>query len=222
MTNRDFYYKGFIEACTSRGLEKHAADELYKQAQWWLRVGRGLGYLFNAARWGGGKIVAAGRGAKSVAGTVGRTLQDVGHYTAEYGRAGKAAIGAAGRAIGTGFEQTVPAVTRARWSSMLGLDKSNFLPRFGTSIASLKHPFTAATNFVGRHPVIGTLGAMGIGAYLTNKANQASMADREKARAPALTPSEKAMYDRYDSGMNLPGLGLDPAYFSGSYYNTFM
>jgi hypothetical protein len=218
----DFYYRGFVEACASRGLEKQAADDLYKQAQAWLQVGRGLGHAFNIARRAGGYVATAGRKAREAASAVGRAAVDVGHYTADLGRAGKAAIGAAGRSMATGFEQTVPAITRARWSSMLGLGRSNFLPRLGSSVASLRHPFTAAMGFVGRHPVVGTLGAMGIGAYLTNKANQASMMDREKAKVPALTPSEKAMYDRYDSGMNLPGLGLDPSYFTGTYTNSYM
>lgn len=36
-------------------------------------------------------------------------------------------------------------------------------------------------------------------------------------RVPTMTPYEKAMYDRMNSGMAMPGLGLDPAYLHGLY-----
>ena len=222
MTNNDFYYTGFIEACTSRGLDKCASDKLYKQAQAMRLLGKGLGYLFNAARWGGGKVVGFGRGAKNMAGTAGRMAKDVGGVIADVGRSGKAALGGYGRSIASGFKDVVPPVTRLAWAKRLGIGSSKFLPKTWAYITNLKRPFAATMNFVGKHPVIGTLGAMGIGAYLTNKVNQDSMEDMEKSKMPALTPSEKAMYDRYDSGMNLPGLGLDPAYFTGSYYNAYM
>lgn len=207
----DFYYKGFIDTCTGHGMDKSAADLLYKRAakgqfvmkglEW---LGKGLGQLFRGGRWvTGGLASAAGKGARGA-----RTLGSaVANATSAAGKAIGSGASAASTAIGKGFRQVVP---------------TSKLPALNISgrLGGLAHPFQATANFVAKHPKMGILGAAAGGAYLTNMANQASMADAERAKMPTLTPSQQAMYDRYASGMNLPGLGLDPSTFTG--YGSYL
>lgn len=59
MQNSEMHYRGFIDACASYGIEKSAADRLYKEAglgQWGTGIKRGLGAAWGAARRLFGKV----------------------------------------------------------------------------------------------------------------------------------------------------------------------
>ena len=193
---RKNHYRGFIDTCVTHGMDKSAADLLYKQAQFQL-LGRGLGYGARAATVAGN---VAARGLRAG----GKLMYYVPDYTLRAGNwmVGKAGQGLryAGGEIAKGYRAVNPAAA-------------------GAGMTMPKHmfaPMGAMKMFTRRHPKTALLAALAGGAYLTHIAENGNN-DDNTALLPTMTPSEQAVYDRYMSGMNLPGLGLDPALFKGSY-----
>lgn len=216
------HYNGFVDTCVAYGINKEAAARLYKESGWigsGLRfLGRGLGRLFNAGVATKNVAQTAGRATIDTASRAGRATVDA---ATRAGRATAEAARQAGRSVktnvGAGFHSVVPTkkmVTPRAITKDPG-------PGFWSNVGHLMNPLTytkPVVNFVGKHPVIGSLGLVGGTAYATNLANATGANDSEYSKVPALTPSQRRTVDRMNSGMNLPGLGLDPMYFNGSYY----
>jgi hypothetical protein len=78
------------------------------------------------------------------------------------------------------------------------------------------NPVKWYTNFVAKHPIIGTGTTMLGTGFFVNKANNAYRQNPEYNTVRTMTPSESMAWNRLNSGNYLPGLGLDPYYFNGS------
>jgi len=210
---RQLYYRGFIDACASCGLKKEAADALYKEAG----LGIGLGLFFGTADRLGRVVARTGVNlAKGTAKATGKLL-----------RAGGNRLLSGARWLGSGTASTYREFARdfAREFAAAGGKVPSF-PRTtkilkGLGGAALS-PTQTTYNFIKKHPVISTIGGIGLGAYLGNPVDLDDRESVERMRMRTLTPSEKIMYDRYANGLGLPGLGLDPMYFNSSDPNSLL
>lgn len=206
------HYHGFIDTCASLGIEKSAADRLYKTAAASTFLGSLIGGLGRLTGSSLRNTVSLARGAKNYASlaadVTGRALGESGRFiVTQGGRAARAAGRAANQAantFGSGYAAAGgPAIN-------IPIPK-NLFRRIGTAVTS---PTTTVYNFIKKHPLISAAG----GVYLGASAVSPDQDDRdsvERMRMRTMTPSEKAMYERYGSGTSLPGFGLDPMYFNG-------
>ena len=221
------YYKGFIDTCNACGLDKYAAATLYKYAA--PAPAKSVGWLRNLFKW-----VAKGRygaedawvASKDLAVRGGELVRDVAKDTG-------AAIGdvyaEAARATRE-LNRTVRRSAIEGWNDVRAARGLDPLPLVEDAVPAAKksvNHFWPLVKGVGslirKYPIISTLGASVGTAYLVNKINEMNKDDNgSRSKLPALTPSERAMHERRSSGMDLPGLGLDPRFFNGSWYDSYL
>lgn len=215
------HYRGFIEACMSYGMDKNAADMLYKQAALGpfargtaRRVGRGaakaVGVAETAGEWAGKARDYASRQARRAV----TAVEDAANATGQ-------AVRNAANDVKAGYREAVNEYRAARNLPPL---PEPVAPAAAVSRFTFKkffHPARALGLYIKKHPYASTVASGLLAAYLTNKANNAED-KKSKSKLPTLTPTEKLMYDRANSGMDLPGLGLDPRFFTGSYYDSYL
>lgn len=222
--NKTMHYLGFVHACKECGIEKSAADRLYKSAQGAgaRRAARGIESLFrrfgaSSAR-GAGHVEeiarATGERARQIARSTRSGLSRGYHAVAD--PAVRAAIQTrdAYRAASRGF--------RAGWRGVRPLTAAEEAAARERAMAkSLSFsPWKATGRFIMKHPIISTVGGITLGAGVTNWANR-TMMDENKSKLPTLTPSEKLMFERAYNGFDLPGLGLDPTFFQGEEFPAY-
>lgn len=230
------YYRGFIDACVSHGMDKRAAELLYKQGQ-----GAGGKVLPGIFRTLGRGSAATGAGAEALAKGTAELASKAYRGASELGHS---AVRNTERAINATTDAVRKATTEARnyyregvneWRAANGKPplppvESPAAAASGAaapgaagkfSFKKMFYPARYLGHFIKKHPYASTIGSGVLMAYLTNKANNAED-NKDKSKVPTLTPSEKMLLDRSNSGMDLPGLGLDPRFFTGSYYDSYL
>lgn len=246
MQNSEMHYRGFIDACASYGIEKSAADRLYKEAglgQWGTGIKRGLGAAWGAARRLFGKV----KPSQSVKPSVAPRDVPVGRINPNHGvmsnRPGPTPMTKTGPqpTPQPGAQPKVRDVTRnvnveATPNASTKVEVKN-QPAATTGAAEntakteaanaelkknfwqkIPRPLKWWGNFSAKHPLMGFTMATTPMAGLTAYA-MGGRGGEEAAysRVPTLTPWEMAQYNRMHNGMGLPGLGLDPAMFNMAY-----
>lgn len=208
MTEPNMHYIGFVQTCISCGINKAAADRLYKEAApapkpFMQTVGR----LFGR---GANKAEAGARAAKETAVDLARKGKQLAFETGSVVakpvvntyRAAKQVAQKGVADFSAGWREIRPSVPPKPGKDSISL------------IETVGYPWKKLTSFIRKHPVLSAGGAMATGAYFAHGADMDSI-DRNRSRMPTMTPSEKLMHERAANGYGLPGLGLDPELLSG-------
>lgn len=212
--NRSLHYHGFIDACIGCGLKNEAADALYKKA--------GI-----AGRITGGLLGRGSRALRTAKVLTHKELRNLGRSIGVVADKSRKYVTTQANRIGTAIGNSYKDFSTDLASSFAA--KGGRMPKFPKTKKLLSgmgevvtSPMASSYRFITKHPVISTVGGVGLGAYLGNPTDLDDKNSVERMRMRTLTPSEKIMYERNANGLGLPGLGLDPMYFTGQNPNSML